>query len=44
MKKLADVMKTITEKNLRKEANSMCFCLYGQPKEPKGIEKFKNVK
>ena len=44
MKKLADVMKTITEKNIKKEANSMCLVWYGQPKEPKGIEKFKNVK
>ena len=44
MKKMADVMKTVTEKNLKKEANSMCFFWFNQPKEPKGIEKFKNVK
>ena len=44
MKKMTEVMKSIAEKSLKKEANSICFYWYNQPKEPKGIEKFKNVK
>lgn len=44
MKKVAEMMKTVTEKTLKKEANSMCIFYYGQSKEPQGMKKFKNVK
>ena len=44
MKVTAEMMKKITEKTLKKEANSMCLIIYGQAKEPQGIKKFRNEK
>lgn len=44
MKKIADMTKKIAERTLTKEANSMCIICFNQPKEPKGMDKFKKVK
>ena len=41
MKTLAKVSKLVSEKSLKKEANSICLILYNQPKEPKDIIRFK---
>lgn len=41
MKKTTYLLKRIVETTISKEANSHCAFLFNQPKEPKGIEKFK---
>ncbi len=42
MKKIVKITKQIAEKNLKREANSLCIFLFYQPNEPAEIKRFKH--